>query len=101
MFEASTSISEFVRGKSLDDLRQNDLLRAGIYYKFVVVGEAMSQLAHDDESTAERMTEYSRIIAFRNQIIHGYGKIDDEITWRIVEQKLPLLLSELRALLAE
>jgi uncharacterized protein with HEPN domain len=87
--DAATAISEFARTKTVADLRQDDLLRLGIYYKFVIigVGEGLSQLRQNDASTAERISEYSRIIGFRNQIIHGYGVIDDEITWRIIEQK--------------
>jgi uncharacterized protein with HEPN domain len=77
------------------------LLRAGIYYEFVVVGEALSQLRELDEATAERISEHWRIVGFRNQIIHGYAKIDDEITWRIIRDKLPVLRRELEELLAE
>jgi uncharacterized protein with HEPN domain len=47
------------------------------------------------------ISEHSRIIAFRNQIIHGYARIDDEITWRIIQDKLPILLEELKGLLAK
>jgi uncharacterized protein with HEPN domain len=52
-------------------------------------------------SVAERITEYTRIIGFRNQIIHGYAKVDDEITWRIIQDKLPVLRGELEDLLKE
>ena len=99
MVDAGTSIVHFVKDKSLHDLKGNDLLRAAIYYKFVVIGEALSRLRAQDEPTTQRITENSRIIGFRNQIIHGYGTIDDEITWRIIEQKLPVLLDELKQLL--
>jgi uncharacterized protein with HEPN domain len=84
MQEAAASIAEFAAGKTADDLAKHKLLRAGIYYEFVVVGEAMAQLRTLDAPTAERITEYWRIIGFRNQIIHAYTKIDDEITWRII-----------------
>jgi len=50
---------------------------------------------------AKRISEYARIIGFRSQVVHGYAKIDDEITWRIFQDKLPVLLKELTQLLAE
>jgi len=34
-------------------------------------------------------------------LIHGYDAVDDAITWRIIREKLPTLLSEVDALLAE
>jgi uncharacterized protein with HEPN domain len=67
----------------------------------MIIGEAMSQLRDFDNTTALRISEYLRIIGFRNQIIHGYGKIDDEITWRIIHDKLPILRQELESLLRE
>ena len=42
-----------------------------------------------------------KIIGLRNQLIHGYGAIDDHITWNIIAQKLPVLHRELDQLLAE
>ena len=101
MLDSAASVAEFVRAKSLSDLQKDDLLRAGVYFKFVVIGEALSQLRQRDPATAERISEYMRIIGFRNQIIHGYGLIDDEITWRIIEQKLPILSREVQELLSE
>jgi uncharacterized protein with HEPN domain len=91
MKEAASSIAEFAAEKNLRDFSGNKLLRAGIYYEFVILGEALSQLRALDEATAEEITEYWRIIGFRNQIIHGYAKIDHEITWRIIQDKLPVL----------
>lgn len=99
--EASAAIMEFVHGKSLAEVQANDILRSGIYFKFVIIGEALSQLRHRDLALTERITEYGRIIGFRNQIIHGYGAIDDEITWRIVEAKVPVLLADVQRLLSE
>ena len=99
MREAAEAILQFVSGKSLDDLAKDKLLRSGIYYQFMIIGEALAQLRQADPPTAERISESSRIIGFRNQVIHGYAKIDDEITWRIIQDKLPILICELDELL--
>jgi uncharacterized protein with HEPN domain len=73
---------------------------AAVYYEFVIIGEALTNLRQTDEPTYDRISENSRIVGFRNQIIHGSAKIDDEITWRIIEDKLPVLHRELQDLLA-
>ena len=46
-------------------------------------------------------TEYRRIIAFRNILIHGYARIDDRAVWDIAQTKLPVLIHEVEALMAE
>ena len=101
MLDFAKSIAEAAQGKSLDDLKNDKLLRAGIYYWFTVIGEALTQLRQFDEATVERISESPKIIGFRNQVVHGYAKIEDEITWRIVQTKLPILQRELEQLLAE
>jgi uncharacterized protein with HEPN domain len=49
MLAAANAIGEFVHGKTLLDLAGDKLLRAGIYYEFVIIGEALSQLRQIDE----------------------------------------------------
>lgn len=101
MADAASLITEFAKGKTLVDLRTDKLLRSGIYYQFAVIGEALSRLRGLDPTLAARISEYTRIIGFRNQVIHGYATIDDEITWRIVKEKLPILQREVMQLLSE
>lgn len=100
MREAARAIAAFAHGQSAADLERDDLLRSAVYYQFVIIGEALSKLRQRDQATAEALSEYKRIIGFRNQIIHGYAMLDHETTWRIVEAKIPTLLRELDELLA-
>jgi uncharacterized protein with HEPN domain len=99
--EAASRISRYAAGRSLEDYLTDDYLRSAVERQFEIIGEAMGRLLRTDRPTAERITEYPRIVSFRNQLIHGYDVIDDAIVWRIVEQKLPILVSEIRAMLAE
>ncbi len=49
--------------------------------------------------TAAHIREHTRIIAFRNILVHGYAEIDDRIVWDILESKLPALLLDVESLL--
>lgn len=101
MLNSAEAVLRFVSGKTLEDMRLDDVLRSSVYFKFVVIGEALAQLRRFDPTLADRINESSRIIAFRNQVIHGYGLVDDEITWRIVETKVPVLIEDVKRLLSE
>jgi len=59
----------------------------------------LSQLRKADAPVAEQIKEFRKIISFRNVLIHGYGGINDETTWDIVQRDLPLLQRELKLLL--
>jgi uncharacterized protein with HEPN domain len=99
MLEAGNAVIGFVRGKSVSDFKQEALLRSGIYFNFIVIGEALSQLKKFDEPTARQIGEHTKIVGFRNQIVHGYSRLDDEVTWRIIEKDLPALLTEIEILM--
>ncbi|MGH7249135.1 MAG: HepT-like ribonuclease domain-containing protein, partial [Pseudomonadota bacterium] len=38
------------------------------------------------------------MIATRNRLIHGYLGIDDDVLWTIIQDDIPSLLAQLRAL---
>ena len=64
-----------------------------------IVGEALAQLARTDPETASQISEYQRIIAFRNILIHSYADIDHRIVWNVLELKLPIVRRQAEAFL--
>jgi uncharacterized protein with HEPN domain len=99
ILEAGTTVRAYTAGRTRDAFLAEGQVRDAVNWNFAIIGEALSQLHKLDASTAERITEWHRIIAFRNQLIHGYGVIKHEITWDIIEKKLPVLMSEVGGLL--
>ena len=96
---ASDLVAEFVAGAGIDDYAENAMLRAAVEREFEIIGEALAGLARLDEDLVSGISEYRRIIAFRNILIHGYAEIDDRLVWDIVESKLPILRREVAALI--
>lgn len=99
--DAATFVLEVIGSKTLEDYSGNRLLRQAIERNFEIIGEAVGRLARNDPKTARRMSEYERIVAFRNVLIHGYDLVDDELVWDTIGNKLPVLLAEVEALLVE
>lgn len=96
---AAGSAAEFVKGKSFADYASDVMLRSAVERQLEIVGEALAQLVRADPSTASQISEYQRIIAFRNILIHGYAEIDHRIVWSVLETKLPGARQEAEALL--
>ncbi len=92
-------MAEFVAGTGFDDYTGNAMLRAAVEREFEIIGEALARLARQDDNLVSGISEYRRIIAFRNILIHGYAEIDDRLVWDIVESKLPILRREVTALI--
>ena len=99
--QAAVLLDVFLAGKTLADYQRDAMLRAAVEREFTIIGEAVSQLAKVDRELASSITNYRRIISFRNLLIHGYGVVDDALVWDVVETALPLLRSEVEALLGE
>ncbi len=97
--QAADLLAAFTEGKRFADYQEDAMLRAAVERQFEIIGEALAQLARLDESLAAGISEYRRIIAFRNILIHGYAQVDARLVWDIVETRLPALRREVTALL--
>lgn len=98
--EAGQTILEITSGKSLAVYLGDKVLGLAVERCFEIVGEAPRRLEETDRATASRVTDYRRIIAFRNVLIHGYSLVKHDLVWSVVENQLPRLLKEVEALLS-
>ena len=100
MLDFGEQIATFVKAKSEADYLSDVMMQRAVERCFAVIGEALTALRRSDPATAQSLTDWRSIISFRNVLIHAYGGIDQQRTWRIIEEGLPVLLREVRALLA-
>jgi uncharacterized protein with HEPN domain len=76
------------------------VLRLAVERCFEIMGEALRRLDERDHDTAAKITDFKRIIGFRNVLIHGYSLVNHERVWDIVQKELAVLVAEVDALLA-
>lgn len=98
---AAREIQEFVAGRSLEEYENDNLLSAAIERQFTIIGEALHRATQVDPELISKISDTSDIIGLRHQLVHNYPNIDAERIWKIIHDDLPLLLTEVRALLAE
>ena len=99
--QAAALIAQFTAGKGFARYQNDPMLRAAVERKLEIIGEALSQLARRHPELVDRISEFRRIIAFRNILIHRYTDVDDHLVWDIVETKLPVLRREVEVLLGK
>lgn len=99
MVDRGVRIQAYTSGKTRADFLKDAALQDAVHWNLCVIGEAMAQLRQLDPAAAAQFTAYAKIIGLRNQLIHGYGSIDTDITWAILEKHLPILIQELRSVL--
>ena len=98
--EAAKLLNQFSAGKTFADYLADPLLRSGVERQFEIVGEALAQLVRVEPAVAARISEYKKIVSFRNLLIHGYAQVDHQVVWEVLDKKLPTLLREAQDLLS-
>ncbi len=99
--DATEFILGLTRDNTLASYRADRMVRQTVERNFEIIGEALGRLARDDKATASRVGDYTRIIGFRNVLIHGYDLIDHAEVWRVIRENLPVLADEVSGLLKE
>jgi uncharacterized protein with HEPN domain len=98
---ACQRLKDFTAGKALVDYSADAMLRSAVERQFEIIGEALNQALRQEPALGRRISDTSRIVAFRNQLIHGYAEIADDVVWGVLETDLPEISREVDALLAE
>ena len=99
--DAARKIQEYTAGKRFSEYEAAEMLRDAVERRFEIIGVALAELADLDARLADRISDYRKIIAFRNLLAHGYAHVDDATVWDIITEKLPLLARQVDALLEE
>lgn len=97
--ESTRNILDFVSGKTFEDYSSSLMLKSAVERQFEIIGEALKQLIERYPEYKSEITNPSRIISFRNRLIHGYSSISDEVVWGVIEKDLPILKTEIPDLL--
>jgi uncharacterized protein with HEPN domain len=99
--ESALAIQSFTAGMDAAAYASNPMVQAAVERKFEVIGEALNQLAKLDAALAARVPDLPQIVAFRNQLIHGYATVNVGTVWNIAQNALPTLITAVQALLDE
>lgn len=101
VLKAAHEIADFTRGLEFRDFQGNAMARAAVERKFEIIGEALHRMEKTEATALNRISDYRRIIGFRNIIAHGYDVVDVEIVWEAITDYLPVLREEVEGLLAQ
>jgi uncharacterized protein with HEPN domain len=99
--EAAQAIEVFVSGMDATGYAQSELVHSAVERKFEVIGEALNQLSKAYPALAARVPHLPQIVAFRNQLIHGYALVDHATVWGVIEHSVPQLRAAVAELLNE
>jgi uncharacterized protein with HEPN domain len=92
--KAAKRVARFTAGRTIQDYESDEFLRSAVERQFEIIGEALNRLSRVDAAAAATISDLSRIVAFRNVLVHGYASVDNLIVWGVIEGSLgPLCLA--------
>jgi len=85
-----------------DGFNQQDFVASGLNYDATIrnlelIGESAMHIP-DVVRIAHPQVAWRQIVATRNQLIHAYLGIDNDILWSIIQQDVPTLLEQLEGI---
>lgn len=99
LYDVKLAIDEidtyFVNQKDFFEYQSNTMLKRAVERDLEIIGEAINRIVTRDASFLDQISEAKSIIGLRNQIIHAYDNISDEIIWSILTNHLPKLKNEI------
>ena len=99
--EAATAIQAFTAGMDAAAYAANDMAQSAVERKFEIIDEALNQLVKLDATLAARIPDLPQIVAFRNQLIHGYATVKVGTVWNVLTNALPPLVRTVQTMLDE
>ena len=91
MHRACDLILEFTAGKDYFAYKADAYCRSAVERQFQVIGEALNRLMKQCPDVAAEIPSRRTIINFRNILVHGYDKVENEVVWGIIKAHLPAL----------
>ena len=96
---SANDIEIFVAEMTIDEYSSNSQVKAAVERKFEIIGEALNRIKRVSPDLLSEISDYNKIITFRNILAHGYDVVSDPIVWDIIQTNLSQLLRETNSLL--
>ena len=85
---------------SLNDLVADRVMQLALQKLVEIVGEAANRVSEETQQYYQEIP-WPQIIGMRNRLVHGYDDVNLDILWKIIQNDLPPLIEQLKAIVGK
>lgn len=100
ILDAIQRIEDFVRDITFEEFVQDDKTSSAVLRKLEIIGEATKKIPADTRKSHSQIP-WKEMAGMRDKIIHFYFGVDYEIVWKVIQERLPEILQEMKRILRE
>ena len=97
MIQFSEAVFTYIQSMDRAAFIENRMTYDAVLRNLELIGEAATHIPEDIRSQYAHIP-WRKIVATRNQLIHAYLGIDDDIVWSIIQDDLPDLCADLKVM---
>lgn len=98
--EAVESITTYTAGMTYEQFLADKKTQDAVVRNFEIIGEAIKNLPEDLKARYPSVA-WKRISGLRDVISHGYFRVDNEVIWGLIAERIPGFKTEMANILAE
>ena len=98
MRDAAKKVRRYAAGRTRADINDDDMLASALVREVEVIGEAANHVSEETRALAPDI-DWGDIVGMRNNLVHAYWKINYDVLWDAITNKLPPLITELNRLI--
>jgi len=100
MVECCENAKEYTGGMSFNEFSGDKKTIDAVVRNLEIIGEAVKNIPDDTLQTKSEI-EWKKVARFRDIIVHHYFKVDLEVVWDVVQNRLPELKTAVGKMLIE
>ena len=98
MLEACRRIEQYSAGLGRDDLVANAMAYDAVLHNLEILGEAAKRVPNEVRSQMPDI-EWAKIAGMRDWLAHAYFRVNADIVWDVIQNKVSPLSANLRTFL--
>jgi uncharacterized protein with HEPN domain len=100
ILSSGAKILRYTEGMTCEDFIRDERTYDAVVRNLQIIGEVVKNVPMEFRDKYKQI-EWRKIAGLRDILAHAYFSLEDEILWDVVENKVPILIEQIREILLE